>query len=212
MEPHISSPWEQLDWPGLLAAARSGAVGAVDQIFQRLGSYGCLVAGGKLPPELVSKVGASDIAQQSLLEAFASFQSFSGSSEAEIRAWFSSIVHFNVIDAARHFRDAERRSCKRELPLLDDGATPHLAAICQPPSAALRRKETDLALHRAVARLSDKQRQVIELRFRDGLDYHAIAAAMGMSEVAARKLGSRAIETLRKFLATDDESRRKSPY
>jgi RNA polymerase sigma factor (sigma-70 family) len=72
---------------------------------------------------------------------------------------------------------------------------------------ALRRQEADAELERALAQLSSSQRKIVELRYRGGLDYRQIAATLDMSEVAARKTCSRAIETLRKLLATDDGTR-----
>ncbi len=199
--------WEQLNWPSLLEAARSGANGAVGEVFQRLDSYCVMIAGNRLSVDLAPKVGASDIAQKSLMEAFARFPVFNGCTEAEVRAWLTTIVHHNVIDAARHFRDAQRRSHTRELRLDADCGATEIPGPCQPPSLALRRQEADAALERALAQLSSSQRKIVELRYHDGLDYRQIASTLDISEVAARKLCSRAIKTLRKLLATNDGTR-----
>jgi RNA polymerase sigma-70 factor (ECF subfamily) len=195
-------PWDRTEWPSLLAAARAGDGGALGEVFERLDSYCRLVAGRELSAELLPKVGASDIAQKSLLEAFARFSSFQGQTEAEVRAWLSTIVNHNAIDAARHFRDAERRSTSRELSL-HDSRIGGVAGRGPTPSLALHRQEDDFALRQAIARLTQPQRAVLEMRYRDGLDYRQIAAALDSSEVAVRKLYSRAIEALRNLLAAD---------
>jgi RNA polymerase sigma-70 factor (ECF subfamily) len=194
--------WDRMDWPSLLSAARKGDGDALGAVFERLDGYCRLVAGRGLSTDLAPKVGASDIAQKSLLEAFAKFTTFHGQTEAEVRAWLSTIVNHNAIDAARHFRDAERRSTSRELPF-DDGRNGDLAGRGPTPSLALRRQEDDVALRQAIARLTGPQRAVLEMRYRDGLDYRQIAAALDSSEVAVRKLYSRAIESLRNLLAAD---------
>jgi RNA polymerase sigma-70 factor, ECF subfamily len=196
--------WTDCDWPSLLDAARAGVEEALGEVFERLNSYCRMLSGSLLSVDLVPKIGASDIAQRSLLEAFAEFRKFDGQTEAELRAWLSTIVNHNVIDAARHYRTAGRRTQTREVRL---DAREHAATIAgpvQPPSLALRRQEADVELYRAVARLPENQRLVVELRYRSGLDYRQIAAAMEISEVAARKHCSRAIEALRKQLAGVD--------
>jgi RNA polymerase sigma-70 factor (ECF subfamily) len=196
-------PWDRCDWPGLLDAARAGVEEATVEVFERLDGYCRMIAGHRHSVALSQKLGASDIAQKSLLEAFATFSEFKGRTEAELRSWLSTIVNHNVIDAARHFRHAERRSQAREVRIdlhLESSGFP---VTTRPPSLAMRREETDLELARAVARLPESQRQIVELRFRDGFDYRRIAVEMEISEVAARKQCSRAIETLRGHLAAE---------
>lgn len=199
-DPH--TPWDEMDWPTLLDAARAGVGDAWGEMLGRLHGYCLLVAGNQLSPDLRPKIGASDIVQKSLLEAFARFRSFQGQSETDVRAWLATIISHNAIDAARHFRDAQRRSHRREQPL-DDAASFRLAARDPSPSLAMRRSEEDAALRRAITSLSPAQQAVLEFRYRDRLDYGAIAAALDVSEVAARKTYSRAIDALRNLLAAD---------
>jgi RNA polymerase sigma-70 factor (ECF subfamily) len=204
MKGNAPFPWSQHDWPCLLEAARGGVDGAASEVFERLSSYCSMVAANRLAGDLLPKVSGSDIAQKSLLEAFVRFPTFEGSSEAEIRSWLKSIIEHNAIDAARHYRDAQRRTVRQEQPLDSDRAATTIAAPAAPPSLALRKAEQDLELQRALAQLNDSQRRIIELRYREGLDFREAAAAMDISDVAARKLCSRAIEALRRLLARDD--------
>lgn len=195
--------WDRSDWPSLLTAARAGVEEAVVEVFERLNGYCRMIAGDRHSAVLSPKLGASDIAQKSLMEAFAQFSEFEGQTEAELRSWLSTIVNHNVIDAARYFVQAERRSQAREMRIdlhLESSGFP---VTSQPPSLAMRREETDLELARAVAQLPESQRRVVEMRFRDGSDYCRIATELGISEVAARKQCSRAIEALRKLLAAE---------
>ena len=195
--------WSDCDWPSLLDAARSGVDEALSEVFERLNSYCRMLSGARLSVDLVPKIGASDIAQKSLLEAFAAFRTFDGHTEEELRSWLCTIVNHNVIDAARHYRTTERRTQRREVRLDDRRDVRKIPGPPQPPSLAIRRREADLALYRAVARLPERQQRVVELRYREGLDYRQIAAAMDLSEVAARKLSSRAIEALCNLLAAE---------
>jgi RNA polymerase sigma-70 factor, ECF subfamily len=203
--------WEQCDWPDLLDAARADIDEALNEVFRRLSAYCRMVAASDLGADLVAKVSASDIAQTSLMEAFARFRTFSGRTEAELRSWLATIVSHNVIDAARRYRTAGQRAQLREERLegRHDGAS--LRGRTPSPSLALRRQETDVALQRAISQLPEKQLRAVELRYREGLDYRQIASAMEISEPAARKLCSRAIGALRIHLAADgraeDETR-----
>lgn len=212
MKPDPPTPtppsWGQADWPSLLDAARRGEDDATREVFQRLSSYTVMLAGSRLGADLLPKVGASDIAQRSLLEAFGRFDAFDGQSEAEIHAWIGTIVQNNIIDAARFYRGAQRRSQSREMRLDTECHATNIPSTGQPPSFALRRAEEDAELERALGRLDARQRQVIELRYRRGLDYRQVAAAMGLSEPAARKLCSRTLKTLQTLLAGDHDTTR----
>lgn len=161
-----------------------------------------MVAGSRLPADLSSKLGASDIVQKSFVEAFSQFPSFGGSTEAEIRGWLRTIIDRNVIDAVRHYRHTARRDTAKERTLDGSGAL-GIVDSGRPPSFAMRQLEEDRELAQAVAALDDKRRQIIELRFRDGLAFREAGALMGISEVAARKLCSRAVDDLRKTLGSD---------
>jgi RNA polymerase sigma-70 factor (ECF subfamily) len=87
-----------------------------------------------------------------------------------------------------------------------DGADALDAALDGGPDA-LRRLEADERLQ-ALARVLDGlpagTRQLIELRFGDGLSHAEIAAHLGASEAAVRKRLSRALEALRHGLAALD--------
>lgn len=64
------------------------------------------------------------------------------------------------------------------------------------PSALLVEKERRLELEEDLARLPDEYREVIRLARSEGLSHAEIGKHMGRSEVAARKLLSRAMARL----------------
>jgi RNA polymerase sigma-70 factor (ECF subfamily) len=75
-----------------------------------------------------------------------------------------------------------------------------LSADTPSPSAELMWYERLRGVEAAMMRLPDDYRRVVELRFRDGREFTEIAAAMGRSENATRKLWFRAIERLQQEL------------
>jgi RNA polymerase sigma-70 factor (ECF subfamily) len=65
---------------------------------------------------LQSKIDASDIVQQTMLDAFAKRDQFRGSTDGELLAWLRQILKNNLADALRdHGRD--KRDVWREQPL-----------------------------------------------------------------------------------------------
>lgn len=195
---NIADRTEQID------AARAGDPQAWAELCDEYWHYLVLVAGQHVGRDLQPKVGASDIVQQSLMEAQRSLEQFRGSSELELRAWLAQIVRRNVVDQARQYRDTQRRDTAREVPwtaarydaLVVDGETPSVLA---------RQAELDQELFNAIARLSPRHRQIIEMRHRDGLPHAAIAERLGISVEAARKLWTRAVRQLQQILRAEDE-------
>ncbi|QEG33577.1 RNA polymerase sigma factor [Bythopirellula goksoeyrii] len=191
------------DWPALLAAARNGDDEALGQVCEQLRHYLWIMADNGLGTDLQAKLGASDVVQDTMLDAVDDFRSFRGRTEAEFRAWIKRLIEHNLIDSARRFRDTQARDTSREVSAeeLDCGAGEMRSA-----SSLIRRRETDEELLRAIAKLPPRQRQIIELRHRQGLTYQEIAKQLEMTEVAARKLWSRTVEQLRDQLTSDHAS------
>jgi RNA polymerase sigma-70 factor (ECF subfamily) len=68
------------------------------------------------------------------------------------------------------------------------------------PSAWAMAGEQDLELQRAMQRLPEDYRRVLEVRYREDLSFDAIAEQMQRTAGAARKLWLRAVERLREEL------------
>jgi RNA polymerase sigma-70 factor (ECF subfamily) len=108
---------------------------------------------------------------------------------APFSAWLYRVARNQMID---YLRSAPRRAT---LPLDDmtEAQTPRVDADY---GQSLDR----MTLKPAVARLTADQRQVIELRFFEGMSTAQTAAAMGRSEDAVKKLQARALVNLRRLL------------
>jgi RNA polymerase sigma-70 factor (ECF subfamily) len=152
-----------------------------------------LLAEGALPADVRAKVGASDVVQETLALAYQGFDRFRGGTEAEFRAWLGQILAHQVTNAVNKYRSTAKRRLDREVPL--EAAAPD-GGLCAPgetPSRqTLRREEWEL-MDRAFDRLGPDDRDVIRRRHRDGLSFAAIAADMGRSEEAVRRLWARAL-------------------
>ena len=196
-----------VDWPELIRQSRTGQSEPLGEICRRLHDYLTLTAERMLDPETRAKVGVSDVVQQSLLEAHTDFEQFSGHGEAELRSWLEQILRHNLIDAARRFRQSQQRDSSREVSIDAYGRQMALPGKGSSPSSVFRRGEQDEQLMRSIENLPQRRRAVVEMRHRDGLSYGEIALALGVTETAARKLWSRAIEQLRSELTEGHDDR-----
>src|SRR5205809_5640398 len=71
----------------LLAEARAGSGESLGWALESCRGYLLAIADGELPPELRAKGSASDLVQQTFLEAQRDLPHFHGESEDEWRAW-----------------------------------------------------------------------------------------------------------------------------
>ncbi len=198
------------NWSVLLDQARAGDSNALGQLCELFRGQLMEVAQRQLSADVQSKLGASDIVQQSFLEAQRDLPLFTGRTESDFRAWVRRIVEHNLLDVTRLFRSTQRRDTAREKPLEFTDDIDRIHHSQKTASSLIRRKETDEELLRAIAHLPAKNQRVVELRHRRGLSHAQIAAELGISEVASRKLWSRTVEQLREMLTTQNHEVRSS--
>ncbi len=188
------------DGAGLwLTAARAGSPEALGRALEACRRYLLLVAERELDPELRAKGGASDLVQETFLDAHRDFARFQGASEQELLAWLRRILLNNLDHFTRRFRDTGKRAVGREVGLGDGGseAGPEPADSALSPSGEALEHEQAAALRETLLRLPDEYRRVILLRFEDGRTFEEIGPLMNRSPDAARKLWARAVERLR---------------
>ncbi len=99
--------------------------------------------------------------------------------------------------------DHHRRRKRRTEVSLDTVAE----APAQDPSPAARAEMSDrqARLQRALMRLTEEQRQVIILKFVEGLDNRAIARVLGRREGAIKSLQYRALQALKRIMQEEGE-------
>ncbi|HEX4069871.1 MAG TPA: sigma-70 family RNA polymerase sigma factor [Planctomycetaceae bacterium] len=191
------------DW---VVEARGGSRAALGRILELCRQYLLLVANRELEPELWAKGGASDLVQETFLEAQKDFASFQGTTRAEVLAWLRRILLNNVSNFRRRYVGSEKRQILRELSLDRPGMSSDgrfAPALDTPsPSGRAAANEESRALDRALERLPADYREVILLRHEQALSFADVGRLMDRSEEAARKLWVRAVARLREELVS----------
>ncbi|MDB5386008.1 MAG: sigW 16 [Planctomycetaceae bacterium] len=181
---------------------------ALGEALEACRAYLLAVADRELDEDLRNKGGASDIVQETFLEAHRDIAQFQGSSDDELRAWLRRLLLNNVSNFRRHYRDTDKRATGREVPVNSFGSSGDwrdaLAADSLTPSMHLMNQERDIALERAIQRLPEDYREIILHRYRDELPFEEIAIRMNRSNDAVRKLWCRAIERLEQELGSSE--------
>src|SRR5262245_33864843 len=204
--PRPMDPTESLCVADLLERARHNEAGELDRLFALCRNYLGVVARAQVESWLQAKVDASDLIQQTLLEAYRDFAHFRGTTEAEWLAWLRRILAHNAANFVRQYRGTEKRQARREVALAGPGDGSAARGLADPadsgesPSQQLLRKERELLVADALARLSPDHREVIMLRNLQRLPFQEVAQRMGRSRPATQMLWMRAIQKLQEAL------------
>jgi RNA polymerase sigma-70 factor (ECF subfamily) len=200
----------QPDTETLIQHARAGDQRATGQLLAIYRQYFKLLARLHIDRRMQPKMDASDIVQELLLQAHRAFPRFRGTTEAELLAWLRQILATCLTKAARHYRGTQRRRVELEQNLeqeladasqaLDRGLIQHST-----PSQAAVRREHGVILANALASLPDDYREVIVLRYLEGLSFPEIASRMGRSVDSVQKLWVRGLARLREAAEDIDE-------
>ena len=172
---------------------------------ERFRSYLLLLARARLDPMVRGKVGASDVVQQTLLEAHRDLAQFRGRTVAEQAAWLRQVLARNLANIVRDLR-RDKRDVAREQPLqvaLDESAArleAWLVAEQSSPSQQAEQHERAIRLAEALAMLPEKQREAIVLRHWQDCSLAETGERLGCTTAAVTGLLHRGLRTLRKQL------------
>ena len=180
----------------LIAEARGGSDAALGELIETVRTYLLLVANEETEASLRAKVAASDVVQDACLIAQQRFETFRGTTEAELRAWMRRVLLNSLSDSRRKYVFSEKRNASREV---DAGEINMVSPELTPKSSLLAEEEARL-LRSAMARLSEDHQTVLQLRNWELLPFSEIGQRMGRSEDAAQKLWSRAVRELEQHL------------
>jgi RNA polymerase sigma-70 factor (ECF subfamily) len=187
----------------LLDAVRHGDADAQGLILARYRPWLLVLARLHHHDRVQGKFDASDVVQQTLLEACRALPQFRGQTEAELLAWLRQVLAHVLAHELRRYQGTRQRDVGREISLDQALAQSSqrladlLAASGPTPSQQAVRHEQELLLADVLARLPDDYREVIVLRNLEGLTHEEIARRMDRSVGAVRMLWVRALARVR---------------
>ena len=189
----------------LIRQAREGNAQCREQLFGLCRSYLGFVARSLVESRLRAKVDASDLVQETMLEAYRDFERFQGGSEQEWLAWLKRILAHNAADFVRRYRGTAKRRAGREVafairPTARWPQAPEPAAPCATPSQEFLQIDAELRMTAALAELPPDYQEVIVLRNLERLPFNEVAERMERSRPAVQMLWMRAIRKLQEVM------------
>jgi RNA polymerase sigma-70 factor (ECF subfamily) len=190
----------------LLQEARAGDPATLGRLLDLYRSYLALLARVQIGQRLQGKLDASDLVQETYLEAHRNFARFQGTSEGQFVRWLRQILATRLADLLRRYLGTQGRDVRlereiqdgfdRSSVLLDRG----LVAPQSSPSQQAARREQSVLLADALGQLPEDYREVIILRNLEALTFPEVAQRMGRSLDSVEKLWMRALARLRQQL------------
>ena len=165
---------------------------------ERYRAYLHLLARLQLDRRLQAKVDASDIVQQTLVQAIRGASEFRGRTEAEVAAWLRQILAHNLAntlrDLGRQRRDVRReRSIQAAVEQSSARLESWLAADQTSPSQRAIRGEQASQLADALASLPEAQREALTLHHLQEWTLDQVAQHLGRSPAAVAGLIKRGL-------------------
>ncbi len=197
----MGTPSEQLFFD-----ARTGNAQALGRLLDAYRRYLTLLARMQIDRTLRIKLDASDVVQETFLEAHRDFGHFRGTSRGELVAWLRQILARNLANQVRHYRGTKRRDLRleRHLGLAVDRSSEHLAErVVFPgasPSHEAARGEAAVVLANALGQLPADYRDALVLRNLEELTFPEMAERMGRSVDSVKKLWARGLAQLRRLM------------
>jgi RNA polymerase sigma-70 factor, ECF subfamily len=168
-------------------------------------SYLRLLARLQLPPKVASKVDASDIVQETMLQAHRGMGEFRGQTRPELIAWLRQILKHTIAHVARDW-GRQKRDVGLERPIagaVEESSArleAYLAAEQTSPSMKADRNDKLVQLAAALEELPDEQREAIELHYWHGWTLASIGEHQGRTTASVAGLVHRGLAKLRSVL------------
>jgi RNA polymerase sigma-70 factor (ECF subfamily) len=186
-----------LEFTRLLGLAQQGNNEAIAKLVDDYRDYLLFIANQGMEPALKTKLGASDVVQQSLVAICQQLPEFRGRSEPEFRGWIRRIVNNHVLNSRRSFQETKQRAIRQEVRLDDSRQlAPGILDSQKTPQASALIRELAAELELCLSQLSESHQRVLRMRNWQELSFNQIGEALGCTPDAARKLWFRAFKCL----------------
>ena len=187
----------------LLAQVDARDPQALEELFAQHRSYLHQVLELRMDQRLRSRVDVSDVIQEAQLEAVRRMDDFLRRRPMPFRLWLRKTAYECLLRLRRQHVEAKGRAVGREVPLPDRSSV--LLAVqavpgCATPSEHAIEHELAERVRKAMAELSEEDRELVLMRNYEGLSNQDVAQMLEIEPEAASKRYGRALLRLRKIL------------
>jgi RNA polymerase sigma-70 factor (ECF subfamily) len=195
----------------MIQEVKAGGDKALGPLLELYRTYLRLLARLEVGRRLQGKMDASDLVQETFLEAHRNFALFRGTDEPQLVHWLRQIMAAKVANLVRHYLGVQKRDVRLEQELqagLDNSSRmlgQDLAAALSSPSRRAMRREQAVLLANALERLPPDYREVIILRHLEELTFPQVAERMGRSLNSVQKLWLRGLARLREVFGEGND-------
>jgi RNA polymerase sigma-70 factor (ECF subfamily) len=203
----MDSQSSRTNWRALLTGAAHGDAPARDELLGLYRPYLRLAVGDRLPRLVQKRIDASDIVQQTLVDAVRGLPEFRGRSEPEFTAWMMKLLERNLLQCMRN-NTLGKRDVRLEHNWTDASGSAQLiwravAGDQSSPMSSVFRGEAALHLAMALDKLPQEQRTAVEMRYIGQQSLREIADEMGRTVGSVAGLIRRGVEALQKHLPAE---------
>lgn len=183
--------------------AKNGDGRSLGSLLSSYENYLKLLAEVQLGHALHCKVDASDIVQETFLEAHRGIARFEGDTGEQLIGWLKAILAKRLANTMRRYLGTQARDIRLEERVcqsLDQSSLSLCGIIADPhssPSQHVVGKEQSQLVAEALLRLSHDYREVIVMRHLEGMTFPQIASAMKRSVDSVEKLWLRGMAKLK---------------
>lgn len=195
----------------LLARAGNGDDAAREQLFAQHRERLRRMVAVRLDRRVAVRVDPSDVVQEALLEASQRMSEYLRTRPIPFYPWLRQLAWERLVKLHQQHLQAQKRTVTREEAqpfLLPDESVFTLAQrIIAPgisPSKHAVREELRVRVRAGLAQLSERDREVLVLRYLEQLDTNEIAAVLGITPGAVKLRQLRALNRLRAMLDEED--------
>lgn len=191
----------------LLDQAAAGDVQAMNRLFDRHRSKLRRMVEMRMDKRLAQRCDASDVVQESLLNASQALPSYTVDRSIPFYPWLREIARNKLIDLHRRHVQTSKRSVSQETPIAGDLSeyghqqlVQQLVSSQASPSQQVVAMEQNRRVRELLGEMDKTDREVLVLRYLEQLTNREAAGVLGMNENAYSQRHLRAIRRLRKLL------------
>jgi RNA polymerase sigma-70 factor, ECF subfamily len=196
-----------IDVTNLIQRAKAGDESSLGKLLSTQRKYLVLLARVEVGRHMQGKIDASDIVQETFLEAHRGFVRFEGDAEPQFTSWLRSILAHTLANTMRRYFGTKARDPRLEIQIAADidrsamSIGGMLVAPGSSPSQQVMRAEQSRLAIEALSRLPEDYETVLILRHLEGLTFPEIAQRMERTVNSVEKLWIRGLSRLRKEFA-----------